>query len=125
MNDQRSTLEAGARLLSADGLDDTMARAFGPQRLAEITHLPAGIASAQIEVLNVAPGGRTERQTVHGEDAVVHVIAGTAFVLWGPALAGETPAGAGDTVLIPAGVPFVAQNAGVSAALQLILVRGG
>lgn len=124
MNAQPGTLAAEVRLLRQDQLAENLAGGLGQQRVAEMTHLPTGIASTQIETVNVPAGGSTGPRVVPDDDTLLHVVAGQVHVRWGAALARETPAGPGDTVLVPAGASFRADNASPSATLQLILVRG-
>ena len=115
---------AEVRLLRQDQLDDNLAGGLGLQRVAEMTHLPTGIASTQIESVSVAAGSSTGPHLEPDDDTLLHVVEGQVRVRWGSALARETLAGAGDTVLVPAGASFRADNASPSATLQLILVRG-
>lgn len=124
MSAQPGTLAAEVRLLRQDQLDENLAGGLGLQRVAEMTHLPTGIASTQIETVNVPAGGSTGPRLSPDDDTLLHVVAGQVRVRWGATLAGETPAGPGDTVLVPAGASFRADNASPSATLQLILVRG-
>lgn len=125
MNGSPRSQPAGVRVVAHGQLDDGIAGGLGLQRLAEITHLPTGIASGQIESVRVPAGGSTAECLTPGDETLLHVVAGHVRVRWGPALAAETPAGPGDTVLVAAATPFRAVNASASAALQLIIVRGG
>ncbi len=125
MSGHSGSLAADVRLLRQDQFDDILAGGLVLQRLAEITHLPTGIASSQIETVDVPAGGSMAPPGAADDGTLLHVIAGHARVKWGPALAGETPAGPGDTVLVPAGTLFRADNASPAAALRLIVVRGG
>jgi len=119
-------MEASAvRLLRQDQLDGGLTGGLSLQRLAEITHLPTGIASGQIETASVPAGGSAPVWTAAGDDMLLHVSAGHARVTWGPGLADATQAGPGDTLLVPAGTTFRMENASPSAPLQLIIVRGG
>lgn len=125
MNGYPRIRPAGVRLVGHGELDDSVAGGLGSQRLAEITHLPAGIASGQIETVSVPAGGSMAECLAPGEETLLHVVKGHVRVKWGPALVAEMPAGPGDTVLVAAATPFRADNASGSAALQLIIVRGG
>ena len=116
---------AGVRLVGHGQLDDSFASGLGLQRLAEITHLPTGIASGQMETVSVPAGGSTAECLTPGDETLLYVVAGHVRVKWGPALVAETPAGPGDTVLVAAATPFRADHASASATLQLIIVRGG
>jgi uncharacterized RmlC-like cupin family protein len=113
------------RILRPDQLDEGLTGGAGLQRLAEITHLPTGIKSEQIDTVSVAAGCRAAECVAPGEAALLHVVAGHVRVQWGPALDAETAAGPGDTVLVPAGTRYRADNASPSAALQFIIVHGG
>jgi uncharacterized RmlC-like cupin family protein len=124
MSAQPGTLASEVRLLPQDQLDENLTGGLGLQRVAEMTHLPTGIASTQIEAVNVPAGGSAVPRLEQDDDTLLHVVAGQVRVRWGAALARETPAGPGDTVLVPAGAAFRADNASTSATLQLILVRG-
>lgn len=112
------------RILRPDQLDEGLTGGAVLQRLAEITHLPTGIRSGQIDTVSVAAGSRAAECVATAEATLLHVVAGHVRVQWGPALDGETAAGPGDTVLVPAGTPYMAHNASPSAALQFIVVRG-
>ncbi|MBL8200387.1 MAG: hypothetical protein JNK40_05380 [Chromatiales bacterium] len=125
MNGYPGIQSAGVRLLRPGQLDDDIAGGLGLQRLAEITHLPTGITSGQIETVSVPAGRSTAECLAPGDETLLHVVEGHVRVRWGPGLVAETPAGSGDTVLVPAGTPFLAENASASAALQLLIVRSG
>lgn len=124
MNGQPGMLATEVRLLRQDQLDESLGGALGLQRVAEMTHLPTGIASAQIESVTVPAGGSAGVRLEPGDDTLLHVVAGKARVRWGVAMCRETPAGPGDTLLVPAGASFRADNASPSVTLQFILVRG-
>jgi uncharacterized RmlC-like cupin family protein len=124
MNGQPGMLAAEVRLLRQDQLDESLSGGLGLQRVAEMTHLPTGIASTQIESIEVPAGGSAGLRRKPDDDTLLHVVAGQARIRWGANLARETPAGPGDTVLVPAGTSFRADNASPSATLQFILVRG-
>ncbi len=124
MSAQPCTPAAEVRLLRQDQLDENLTGGLGLQRVAEITHLPTGIGSMQIETVDVPAGGSTGPRLAPDDDTLLHVVAGQVRVRWGATLARETAAGPGDTVLVPAGAAFRADNASPLATLQLILVRG-
>jgi len=125
MSAQPDTLAAEVRLLRPDQLEENLGGGPALQRLAEITHLPTGIASGQVETVDVPSGGSSKPPTSRDADTLLHVIAGQVSVRWGSNLARVLPAGPGDTVLVPAGTPYRADNASPSAALQFIIVHGG
>lgn len=91
--------------------------------LAEMTHLPTGIAGDQCAVIPLAPGGAADVVPAEAP-ALLHVTAGRVLVE-GPGGEEAVVAGAGDTLVVPAGVPFRAFNPSESAPVQLLLVRGG
>lgn len=124
MNGNPGMTAAEVRLLRQDQVDAGLAAELGFQRLAEITHLPTGIASDQVEALDLPAGGRSAPRAAVGSGTLLHVVAGHVRVRWGDALDRETPAGPGDTVLVPGGTRFLAENASGSATVQLIVVRG-
>lgn len=124
MNGRDESQPGDVRLLRQDQLAEGLA-GLGPQRLAEITHLPTGIASGQVASMHVPAGGMTAARSAAGDETLLYVVAGHVLVRWGPTLAMATPAGPGDTILLPAGTPFRADNASASAPLQYILVGGG
>lgn len=125
MSGHPGMLATDVRLLRQDQLDDSLTGGLGLQRLAEITHLPTGIASGQLEVITVPAGASTAVRVAPDDEILLHVVEGHVRVRWGPGMAGEMPAGSGDTVLVPAGTPFRTDNASASTALQLIIVRSG
>jgi uncharacterized RmlC-like cupin family protein len=124
MSAHPGSVTADVRVIGQGKLDDSLAGGFGVQRLAEITHLPTGIASNQIEVVTVPAGGNLATRRAGSEEELLHVIAGGARIVSGDRLDREILAGPGDTVLVPAGTTFRADNASPAEALQLILVRG-
>lgn len=98
-----------------------LAGAFAPGSLAEVTHLPSGIASSRTTLVDVPPGSAIE-QPAAAADLLVHVVTGEISAHEhpdGPAV----QAGAGDTLLVPAGAPVRAVAADAGGPVQLLLVR--
>lgn len=105
-----------------DAGGNPLAGAFAAGSLAEVTHLPTGIGSSRTELVELAPGGAVERPAT-AADLLIHVVAGAITArehAGGPAV----HAGAGDTLLVPAGSPVRAAATGDSGPVQLLLVRG-
>lgn len=122
MSGYTGIVAADVRLLELDQVDGSVAGALGLQRLAEVTHLPTGIASGQVEAVDVPAGGSLAPAPAAGDEILLHVIEGQVRVSWGPGLTRELRAKAGDTVLVPAGTSFRADNASPADNLQLIRV---
>lgn len=104
-------------------LGEALAGALGTGRIAELTHLPTGITGDQLAVIPLAPGGATDVPPVAGP-VLLHVSDGPVLVSGGRAST-ALAAAAGDTLLVPAGVPFRAINQNEVAPVQLLLVRVG
>lgn len=115
---------ADVRLIRPGQVEGGLADTLGAQRLAEVTHLPTGIASDHIEAVQVPAGGSMALPDQQPGLTLLHVIDGTISVRWGDPLDGDLQAGSGDTVLVPAGTACRADNQSPSAVVQLILVRG-
>jgi len=125
MNASPGSLSGDVRVVRQAELDDGLDGGLALQRLAEATHLPTGIASGQVEVVEVPVAGGAVTRVEPGTDILLHLVAGHLRVQWGPALHREIRAQPGDTLLVPAGVTFRAINASEFLSLQFILVRGG
>lgn len=107
-------------LLPGDG-----ARQFAASSLSEVTHLPTGVASGRSETVTI-PGGRERAGITGGSSALLlHVVEGRVTVAWGAPERRSVEAGAGDTVLVPAGIAVSAGNASPTADLRLVLLRSG
>ena len=104
-----------------DAAGGPLVGAFAAGSLAEVTHLPAGIASSRTELIDLAPGHAITRPPATA-DLLVHVVAGTISAL-DPGDGAGLQAGPGDTLLVPAGLAVRAVADGGPA--QLLLVRGG
>lgn len=124
MSSPSNVLEAGVRVLRHGQSDTAFAQEFGAQSLAEITHLPTGIASGRIDDVTVPPGGDAAKHIDRSNAVLLHVVAGRVNVLWGNQFEHAEQAGSGDTVLVKAGIAFQARNESPVDALQFILVRG-
>jgi len=125
MSAEPGILAEGVRLLRQAQLDADFAGGLGRQRLAEMTHLPTGAASEQFELVSVHPGDAPGTQAVATTSVFIHVVAGQLRVTWGRNLDNPVPAGPGDTLFVPAGTRFRADNAQPSTALQFIIFRAG
>ncbi|MEO7386900.1 MAG: cupin domain-containing protein [Gammaproteobacteria bacterium] len=121
MTGESGLASTDVRILRHTELDSSLAS----QRLAEITHLPTGVASDQLDAVTVPPGEGVGRQSTGHDDTLLHVVAGSVRVHWGERLERVVRAGPGDTVLVPAGTEYRADNGSSSVALQLIRVHGG
>jgi uncharacterized RmlC-like cupin family protein len=124
MISQPNVLAAGVRILRHGQFDAAVVQGFLPQALAEITHLPTGATSSELDTLTIPPGGAVTRHPEGSASTLVHVVAGQIKLSWGTEFEHTARAGSGDALLIPAGIAFQALNDSPVDALQLILVRG-
>lgn len=101
------------------------ARQFVASSLAEVTHLPTGVASGRSEVVTI-PGGM-ERTGLAGDSSalLLHVVEGQVTITWGAPARRSVQADAGETVLVPAGIAVSASNASPTTDLRLVLLRSG
>lgn len=105
-------------LLAGEGV-----QRFAASILSEATHLPTGIASGRSELVTIA-GGMERTGIAGGSSALLlHVVEGHVTVTWGAPAARSVEAGAGETVLVPAGIAVTASNPGATTHCRLVLLR--
>jgi uncharacterized RmlC-like cupin family protein len=112
-------------VLSGGLLPGDRAQQFAASSLSEVTHLPTGVASGRSEAVTIPAG--TERTGIAGDSSalLLHVTEGRVTVAWGAPERRSVEAGAGDTVLVPAGIAVSASNASLTTDLHLVLLRSG
>ena len=113
----------GVHLLAPGASDATIAALATPALLAELTHLPAGVASTSFEMLAVPAGGGTGNCASGSTGCLIHIVTGVARIRWGPGLREQLGAQAGDTLVVPPDETFQALNPAGDCPLQLLLFR--
>jgi uncharacterized RmlC-like cupin family protein len=104
-------------------LQGEAAAQFAETCLAEVTHLPTGVPSGRSETVTVAAGSALAADQTEPSALVLHVVTGSATILWGGEPRRSAIAGPGDTVLVPGGLSYCIRNASEATDLQFVRIR--
>lgn len=92
--------------------------------LAEMTHLPTGVASGRSETISILAGRERAEPACDLAPLLLYVVEGQVAVAWNEESPRSVTASAGDTVLVPAGIAIRTCNTSPETTSRLILVRG-
>jgi uncharacterized RmlC-like cupin family protein len=73
-----------------------------------------GAGGICLHPLTIPPGGRAKAHRHESHESAIYVVTGSGTVWWGDGLAHRDDVAAGDFVYIPAGVPHLPVNDGVT-----------